>query len=111
MTYRVLVDENTSPRVAELLRGKGHEAVHVHDALEEGATDDRLSEYAGSNGYCILTHDDDFLVPEHRRETRVLYYSSDTMTSYDIADRVDRVSRYVPDQSDLPSVTNIGEWE
>lgn len=110
MGYRVLVDENTSPRVAELLRGKGHDAVHVHDALEEGVTDRRITAFASANDYLVLTHDDDFIRPEHRREVRVLYYSSDTRDSYDIADRVDRASQYVPDPADLPRVTNIGDW-
>lgn len=110
MGYRVLVDENTSPRVAELLRGKGHEAVHVHDVLEEGATDRRITEFASANEYLVLTHDDDFLRPEHRRVVRILYYSSDGRDSYDIADRVDCASRYVPDPSDLPRVTHLGNW-
>ena len=111
MTYRILVDENTSPRVAELLRGKGHDAVHVHDVLGEGATDERISAYAESNGYVVLTHDDDFLLPEHRHRVRILYYADDTLDSYEIADRVASVVRYVPEPSDIPAVTNIGEWE
>jgi len=69
MTYHVLIDENTSPRVAELLRGNGHEATHVTTTLQEGVSD---------------------------RE---------------IADRVDRVSEYVPDPTDLPRITNLGSWE
>ena len=40
MEYRVLVDENTSPRVAEALRGKGVAADHVHEALAEGVGDE-----------------------------------------------------------------------
>lgn len=110
MRYRILVDENTSPRVAELLRGKGYVVVHVHEALEEGSTDERILAYATTNSHLVLTHDDDFLRPEYRREIRILYYSSDTIPSYEIADRVDRVTQYVPDPSDLPRVTNIGEW-
>ena len=35
MGYRILVDENTSPRVAEILRVKGHTATHVHAKLNE----------------------------------------------------------------------------
>ncbi|WP_345781973.1 DUF5615 family PIN-like protein [Natrinema salsiterrestre] len=93
-----------------MLRGKGHDAVHVHDVLEEGATDERIVAHADTNGYLVLTHDDDFLRPEYRREIRILYYSSDSIDSYEIADRVDRVTRYVPDPIDLPRVTNIGEW-
>lgn len=49
MGYRVLVDENTSPRVAESLRGKGHEAVHVLDALDEGVDDREIATFAKDN--------------------------------------------------------------
>lgn len=45
MTYRILVDENTSPRVAELLREKGHKAAHVSEALKVGATDQEIVTY------------------------------------------------------------------
>lgn len=111
MTYRVLVDENTSHRVAEILRGKGHDALHIHEALEEGVRDERISEYAETHGYAILTHDDDFLLPEHSQRSIVLYYSDDTLDGYEIADRVDSVVQYVPDMGDLPPITNIGAWE
>lgn len=111
MGYQILVDENTSPRVAETLRGRGHDAIHIHDALKEGADDRSISKYAHEHGYVILTHDDDFLLPEYRKDIAIFYYSDDTLTSYEIADRVDQVTQYVPDPSNLPAITNLGEWE
>lgn len=111
MTYRILVDENTSPRVAELLRGKGHEAAHVSEALEVGVGDEKIVDYACEREYIILTHDDDFLLPEYREIVPILYYSDDTIDAYEIADRVDEVVQYVPDPSDLPPITNLGSWE
>lgn len=111
MTYRILVDENTSPRVAELLRGKGHKAAHVSETLEVGVTDSAIAEYATERDCVVLTHDDDFLRPEYTNSVSVLYYSDDTMSTYEIADRVDEVSKYVPDQGDLPPITNLGSWE
>jgi predicted nuclease of predicted toxin-antitoxin system len=45
-TYRILVDENTSPRVARLLRSNGHDAIHVTGALAVGATDSEIAGHA-----------------------------------------------------------------
>lgn len=109
MTYHVLVDENTSPRVAELLRGKGHEAAHVTTVLRAGAPDRVIANYAIENNYVVLTSDDDFLLPEY--EVQILYYSEDRIDAAELADRVDRVSQYVPDPADLPRITNLGSWE
>jgi hypothetical protein len=111
MTYRILVDENTSPRVAELLRGKGHEAAHVSEALRTGVTDEEIGDYAREHEYAILTHDDDFLLPEYTEAVSVRYYSDDTIDAYELANRVDEVSQYVPNSSYLPPITNLGSWE
>ncbi|MBP1923726.1 rRNA-processing protein FCF1 [Halorubrum alkaliphilum] len=111
MEYRVLVDENTSPRVAESLRGKGISAQHVHEALSEGVDDDTIATFAREHGSVVLTHDPDFLDPETRSGVPVCYYSDDTMDSYDIADRVAELIEWVPDPADLPPLTNLNDWE
>lgn len=110
MTYRVLVDENTSITVVELLRDAGHEAVHVTVALEEGVTDEAIVEYARDRDSVVLTHDPDFLDADVASKVPVLYYSDDTLGPSTIADRIDQLVAYVPDQRDLPPVTNIGVW-
>jgi uncharacterized protein with PIN domain len=111
MEYRVLVDENTSPRVAESLRGKGITAKHVHEALSEGADDDTIATFARENGSVVLTHDPDFLDPGTRSGVPVFYYSDDTMDSYEIADRVAELIKWVPDPADVPPLTNLNDWE
>lgn len=111
MRYRILVDENTSPRVAESLRGKGHAADHVHEVLEEGVDDEAIISVARERGYAVLTHDADFLDPERRGSVSVVYYGDDTLDTYEIADRVDELISWVPDPEDLPPVTNLLEWE
>jgi len=111
MTYRILVDENTSPRVAEILRGKGHDAVHVSTALELGATDEEIVDYASEQGYIVLTHDDDFLLPAYTEVVPILYYSDDTLDTYEIADRVAELTHYVPHSVDLPPITNLSTWD
>lgn len=74
MSLRILVDENTSPRLVAHLRKAGHEASHVLDTLGDGASDGRIVSYAEERGYAVLTHDDDFLVPERWERARILYY-------------------------------------
>jgi predicted nuclease of predicted toxin-antitoxin system len=110
MGYRVLVDENTSPRVAEALRGKGIAADHVHEALSEGVDDEAIAAFAREGGYVVLTHDTDFLDVETRGDVPVLYYADDTMDTYAIADRVAAVVELVPEPTDLPPIVNLNEW-
>lgn len=85
MEYWVLVDENTSPRVAEALRGKGVAADHVHEALSEGVDDESIAAFARESGYVVLTHDTNFLDAGTRGNVPVLYYADDTMDTYAIA--------------------------
>lgn len=107
----MLVDENTSPRVAESLRGKGVTAEHVTEALSEGVEDDTIAAFARENGFVVLTHDADFLDPATRSGVSVLYYADDTMDTYEIADRVAALTEWVPHPADLPPLTNLHEWE
>lgn len=111
MAYRILVDENTSPRVAESLRGKGHTAEHVHDVLDEGVDDESIVAFAEREEYVVLTHDSDFLNPEMKGRVVTLYYSDDTMDTYDIADRVDVLAEWVSDPADLSPVVNLSGWD
>jgi len=110
MEYRILVDENTSPRVAETLRGKDVAADHVHEALSEGVDDESIAAFAREGGYVVLTHDTDFLDAETRGDVPVLYYADDTMDTYAIADRVAAVVELVPEPTDLPPIMNLNEW-
>ncbi len=110
MAYRILVDENTSPRLVEILRGRGHRAVHVSQALDFGASDGTIADYARANGYAVVTHDDDFLRPTHASGLAILYYADDTIDPDTLAHRIERLSTLVPDQTDLPPVTNLGDW-
>lgn len=57
---RFLVDANLSPRVAEWLRNKGHEAVHVFDIGLNQASDRQILEQAASRRQILLTSDLDF---------------------------------------------------
>ncbi|MET9341601.1 DUF5615 family PIN-like protein [Nonomuraea sp. NPDC003804] len=55
-----LVDENLSPRVAELLTKAGHNATHVRDLLATSAPDTMIMELAIVDGRTIISADTDF---------------------------------------------------
>ncbi len=57
---RFLVDQNRSPRLAELLREAGHDAVHTGDLGLERAADDTLIVLARDQGRVIVSGDTDF---------------------------------------------------
>lgn len=59
----------------------------------------------------ILSHDSDFLVQDTNEDVVVLYYGDDTMDSFEIADRVDKLTEWIPDPTDLPRIVNLAEWE
>ena len=63
---RLLVDEMFSPKVAEQLRGRGHDAVSVHDPDHqwlEGAPDADVFEVAIAEARAVVTAN----VPDFRR--------------------------------------------
>ena len=59
---KFLVDNQLPRCLARFLVEKGHEAVHVLDAgLGHLTPDIKIWEYAASNGYVVVTKDDDFV--------------------------------------------------
>lgn len=60
---RFFVDENISPKVADLLRGRGIDTASVHESGMTGASDLEIMKFAASDGRCVITRNrDDFLV-------------------------------------------------
>ncbi len=57
---KLLFDENLSPRLPSLLATFFPESMHVRDCGLLGLTDDDLWEFAGSNGYIVISKDSDF---------------------------------------------------
>ncbi len=57
---RFLVDENLSPRVAELLVKAGHDAAHVRDLQAASAPDSAVMTLAAEDDRVILSPDTDF---------------------------------------------------
>lgn len=57
---RFLLDENLSPRLAELLRAAGHDAVHVRDIGLASSSDEIVIESARTEYRVLISADTDF---------------------------------------------------
>jgi len=86
---RFLVDANMSPRVAELLRSNGHEAVAVREIGLADASDDEILDRAASDERIVVSHDTDFgtllAFRSLSQPSFILIRSSDPMTPTDHA--------------------------
>lgn len=65
---KFLIDQNLSPRVAELLSKAGHDALHVRDLQASSAPDHEIMTRAAAQGRMIVSADTDFgaLLAHHR---------------------------------------------
>ena len=60
---RLLLDEDLSPKIAELLRKKGIDAVSVHEVGRIGLSDKSHLEYAASERRCFVTRNrNDYII-------------------------------------------------
>lgn len=57
---KLLLDENLSPRLVELLRDLYSDVTHVRDVGLASASDDVVWKFAASNERTIVTKDEDF---------------------------------------------------
>ena len=60
MSLRFLLDENIAPSVADGLREKGYDVVHVRDVGLRGAPDPDVISFARSEQRVLVTQDADF---------------------------------------------------
>ena len=86
---RFLVDANMSPRVAELLRSSGHDAIAVREVGLADASDDEILDRAATDDRIVISHDTDFgtLLAFRRlsKPSLILIRSSDPLTPDDHA--------------------------
>jgi len=57
---KLLLDENLSPRLLELLAADFPDSTHIERLRMRGVTDAAIWAYARNNGYTIVSKDNDF---------------------------------------------------
>ena len=86
---RFLIDQNRSPRLASLLRARGHDAVHTLELGLERAEDDALLMLAAQEGRVIVSGDTDFgallALLRRRSPSVILFRSRHALTAEDQA--------------------------
>lgn len=82
---KFLIDQNRSPRLAALLRQRGHDAVHTLDRGLERAEDTDLLLLAEREGRVIVSADTDFgtllAFSGRRRPSVILFRSRNALTA------------------------------
>lgn len=57
---RILLDQNQSPHLTDLLADEGHDVAHVRDLGLETATDDEILTHARNDDRVLISADTDF---------------------------------------------------
>ena len=57
---KVLIDMNLSPKLTQILKNHGIEAIHWKDVGSPEATDEEILFWAKKRGFIVITHDLDF---------------------------------------------------
>lgn len=105
---QVLIDEDYSSVAAERLRDRGHDARSVAAALDKGATDAEVIEYADAHGLAVVTNDQDFLDPEYSKGMQVLFVHDERMPAHRLARVLDELDDLAA-QADLGRVYHVTE--
>jgi predicted nuclease of predicted toxin-antitoxin system len=108
--YRFLVDEDLSPDVAGGLCGDGFDATHVQDSPGKGADDDEVLCHAIERDLIVVTNDSDFLRPERRGRTPILFVADSYQANpYETVDVLGRIADTVP-RNELPAVVHVSDF-
>jgi predicted nuclease of predicted toxin-antitoxin system len=98
---RFLVDQNRSPRLAELLNEVGHDAVHTLDRGLEHADDDAVLALADAEHRVVITGDTDFgalLALARTRSPSVILFRARNLPR--ASDQAQVILRYLDDVAD-----------
>ncbi|MBI3472080.1 MAG: DUF5615 family PIN-like protein [Candidatus Solibacter usitatus] len=89
---RFLIDSALSPEVARLLKGAGHDAVHVRDYGLHAAEDPVILERAGTEERVVVSADSDFAMllalSRRRKPSFILFREADITRVQDSASRI-----------------------
>ena len=89
---RFLVDAQLPPALADWLRRRGHEALHVRDVMLHTEPDERVIGYAATIGAVVITKDADFWrFSSTTKDLKVVWLRIGYSTSTDLLRRLDIV--------------------
>ena len=101
MGYRIVADENVEPSTRQYLGELGHDVEWIGDVPELGlgAADDEIAAYSIETDRLVLTQDDDFFTDLRIDDSAgVLFQRDQTLSTREVGDIVDELSRYVLQQ-------------
>jgi predicted nuclease of predicted toxin-antitoxin system len=109
---RFLLDEDTKSALARHLSKSTHDTERVVTALEPGATDSEVMEYAHSTDRIIVTHDNDFADTDLHDEHRgVFYCPNQRLPPFEMYRIITAVIEAYPNRDAFPSVVYLTrEW-
>lgn len=90
---KLLCDENVRHSIVRLLDQEGYEVARVQDVLALGTEDSRIVSECRSNGWILLTNDDDFF--EFEAHPGILFLSEQRTPPRKVVTAIQRIERYV----------------
>ena len=107
---KLLIDVNLSPKWVTFLAAAGHEAVRWTEVGAANASDSEIMRYAASNGYVVMTHDQDFstlLALSRAGEPSVVLLRLSSLRVEKIGDRVLRAIEALTDDLDKGAIAVV----
>jgi predicted nuclease of predicted toxin-antitoxin system len=106
--WSFLVDEDTDPTTATVLRDHGYDAVAVQDTVGKGTADPDLRAYAERTDRILITTDRGFQRAERQRGITVLMVPDD-LDGAEVARRTIKTLKYAKIPSDLGDIVWLSE--
>lgn len=106
-----LVDEDPEPQIVTHLEKRGITAEHVRDALQRGATDSEVLQYARAHDALVVTLDKkDFATISYNDHEGILVLRNGRVSAYETARAIaDLVDSY-PDRDSLRHREPLDDW-
>lgn len=110
-TFRLLFDEDTGAKFAQLCSKEGHDVTRVVEIAELGAgtPDSEVRAYAASTDRILVTHDDDHTGVDPGDHAGVFYAPSQRASAVKQYRIVSAIASSVDSVDDLPPVVYLTE--
>ena len=112
LQLRLLLDEDTERRLAELLANADHDVERVVDVpgLGPGSDDPDVRRYARNENRIVLCYDDDH-AKESGHDPRVFWCPNKRLSAFEVFQIVQQVAQSYPSVDQLPPTVYLtGDW-